>query len=209
MSHVGRPRSRDSCADVVLSEVGFEQRTADGVIGGRAAAGAEIAGVVEVAAVQDRSEPALSGDPGESPIKLVLAVEAAVRVVLHISRIVHLARVDQLVRNPDLLRERLSLLDLRGGHRWGDTSDGECAVAEDVMCDGGDERRVDAAGIGDDRRASLADDLVKPSEFSAEGGLDCHGRMIARGGRYRTPFSRSFAISSQPYPASNSTSSVC
>ena len=82
------------------------------MFGRRAAAGAEVAGVVEVAAVEDRSESSLAGDLRQPSVELVLAVEAAVRVVLHIIRVVHLARVDQLVRDPDLLRERLRLLDL-------------------------------------------------------------------------------------------------
>ena len=140
-----------------------------------ASAGAEVAGVVEIAAVEDRCESSLAGDLCQSSVQLVFAVEAAVRVVLHIIGVVHLARVDELVRDPDLSRERLRLFYLRRRHRGRDARDCERLFAEDVMRDGGDERGVHAAGIGDDRRTGFADDGLKAGQLRLESGLDCHG----------------------------------
>jgi len=48
------------------------------------------------------------------------------------------------------------------------------------MGDGGDERRIDAAGEGDDGWSGLPDDGLKAGELGLERNLDSHAGMIAR-----------------------------
>ena len=137
--------------------------------GGGPPSGAEVARIVQVAAVDHAGEAALARDLRQASVQLVLAVEAAGRAVGHVLRVVHLLRVDQLVGDADAARQRLRLLYLRRRDRRRDACYRQRALAEDVAGDGGDEGGVDAARIGDDDGAHPGDGAFEGGELGGEG----------------------------------------
>jgi hypothetical protein len=151
---------------------------------GGAAAGTEVAGVVEVAAVEDGVEASLAGDGLQLTVELVFAVEAAVGVVLHVVGVIHLARVDAFVSDADCAGKfgGLGHLGLRDG--GGDAGDGEGAAAEDVMRHSSDEGGIDAAGEGDDGGREVAENFVEAGELRSWRRFS-HGGMITGNGDWR------------------------
>src|SRR5688572_31098443 len=83
-------------ADVLLGEAGFEERGADVPFFGCADAGAVVAGVVEVQAVQNDVVVLFLGEGGELGVELGLTVVAAVGGVGGVVGGVHLAGFDEV-----------------------------------------------------------------------------------------------------------------
>src|SRR5579875_3272784 len=121
--------------------------------------------VVEVEAVDDVARPALPRDLCELPVELVLTIITAVRRVGAIMRILELRGLDDLVRRTECFDdvEETVQLALRQARRFAGHAVG--ALAEFVGRDLQDERRVDAAGEGDDAALERANDLAQPRLF--------------------------------------------
>ena len=77
-SQLGQSRRREQLADVVLGEAGFVERAAHAVLARRLAAGAVVAAIVGVVAVDDRRRSRARAPARPASVELVLAVVAAV-----------------------------------------------------------------------------------------------------------------------------------
>ena len=66
---------------------------------------AKVRGVIDINAIHDVLETELVTELLEAVEKLVLAVEATVRVVLHVVRVLELVRIDVLMAQAETLNE--------------------------------------------------------------------------------------------------------
>jgi hypothetical protein len=81
----GEAATTGQLADVGLRQFCVDEGAADGVLAGGFASGAEVASVVEVAAVEDGVVCAVVGYRAEEAVEFVFAVEAAVGAVIDIT----------------------------------------------------------------------------------------------------------------------------
>ena len=100
--------------------------------------------------------------PGE---QLILAVEAAVRVVLHVVWILELTGWDELVAEAALARELRGIPLVRFGNRCRIRSDRQRVLAQSQMRCPGQISRVGAAGIGHHHALKRLEKLKQLSLF--------------------------------------------
>ena len=103
MGRSGQPRQ---LADLGFGQTGIRQRRRHLVLQCGVLARTVVAQVVHVHAVDDVLVAALAAHTSQAREQLVLAVEAAVRIVLHVIGIVELVRLDVLVRDAEALARR-------------------------------------------------------------------------------------------------------
>jgi len=99
------------------------------MVGSRALAGAVVAQIVAIDAVDHRGDSAGARRVIEAGEQLVFAMEAAVAIVLDVVGIVELARLDVFVADPVFAGKRLGIALVRFGERCGIGSDRNGAVA--------------------------------------------------------------------------------
>src|ERR1700676_2514725 len=92
-----------------------------------------IAEIVYIHAVDNVLNASLTAHDVQFGEQLVLAVEAAVRIVLHIIGIIELMRLDVLVPKSTLAGERFGIALVRLGNRGGVRGDRDGIVAESAV----------------------------------------------------------------------------
>jgi hypothetical protein len=137
--------------DVVLGQPGFIERTDDAELARGPAAGPVVAAVVEVAAVGDGVEATGTRQRGELGVELVLAVVAAVAVVLAVLGALELGGADDFVMQLELRGDVARHLTVTLGIAGAVGGDAQRAIAERLSRGPGEERRIDAAAVGDDQ----------------------------------------------------------
>ncbi len=137
-------------ADVFLGQPSIGERREHGVLRGGLLAGAVVAGVVGVEAVDDVRDAAGGALALEDGEELVLAVEAAGGVVAGVVLAGELGGGDGDERNGLRGGEGYGLAEMAAGERGRVRDDGEHAAAEDGVSGMREIGGVDAAGVGDD-----------------------------------------------------------
>jgi len=154
---LGRPSERAARRISALPEAGLEEREAHAALHGGGVPGPVVVRVVGGRAVGEGRQPEALADRFQGVEELLLAVEAAVGVVADVGlqldlRGVHL---DQLGAQPPGELTRLGLLGLRVGGRRGEHRDDAPEQLLERQLE--QQRRVDAARVGDQGRAEPAD----------------------------------------------------
>ena len=169
MSQTRQAEQLREATHVGLVQAGLDERAPRAGLLRRLEAGAVVAEVVEVRAVDDEGEAPLTLLRVADAVELALAVEAAVDVVLRVVLVLDLVRLDELVAGADLLRERDGVLALEVGEARAHGGHADALVAEDAVRDREDERAVDPARVADEDRAHLAEDAREPVEDGVGG----------------------------------------
>lgn len=136
-------------ANLLLGEADFGERREHLMLFGGALAGAVVAAVIGVHAVGDLVETEFRAELLHGFEELGFAVEAAVGVVALVLGLGELFGLDDAQRNAVVFGEGFGLLHVAAGEAGRIGKDGEHAVAEDVVCRGGEKGRIHSAGVGD------------------------------------------------------------
>jgi hypothetical protein len=134
------------------------------VVGSGALTGAEVAGVVGVAAVGDGGEAELRAELLHGGEELVLAVEAALAVVAEVVGAGHLLGLQDVERDAVGFGEGDGGGELFAGQAGGVGQDGKHVLAEDLVGFVGEIGGVHAAGVGDE-------EALMPAKVFVEGLL--------------------------------------
>ena len=153
-----QPQRARQRAHVGLGQAGVDHRVARAALVGGGQAGAVIAEIVEVGAEQDLAQAQRVGARARDLQQLGLAVVAAVGGVLREARALELVRLDDLEARADQGGQLARRGALALGHGDRDGGQADAAVAEHVVRDPQQQRRVDAAREADQRRAVAGDD---------------------------------------------------
>ena len=133
---------------LLLGKLCFTERASDVGASSGVKARAEVSEVVGVGAVSDPGEALLFGDGEEPGVQFALTEEAALRAVLLVAGVMGLEGVYDAMLEAELLSEGFGRLQLGAGDAGGVGGDGEGTITEGGVGLDGQERAVDASGIG-------------------------------------------------------------
>ncbi len=153
-------------AHIRLRHRHLDERVTHPVLGRGRQSRPEVAEVVHVRARHHDREVVLLGDAREHVVQLGLAVVAAIGAVREVRRPFGLVRAHGSMDDAQRVGDAPSLIGLARGQRRRDGRDRERTITEGTGRDGGHERGVDAAGVGDDHAARRRKDLVEPVELA-------------------------------------------
>ncbi len=167
LSHTGNCQWAAKLAHVGLVQTAFQQRAAHPMLPRGGHAGAIIAGIVEVGAVEDHFDGEPLRQTFQLRVKLRLAVIAAVRSVLEIVRIGELLRVDHFVANADQLGDARALRPAPLPPDWRWRRSRPRPLAQRQLGRLGHHRAIHAAGEGDGAARVAADEAQEPVALSS------------------------------------------
>ncbi|SDX76043.1 dsDNA-specific endonuclease/ATPase MutS2 [Halobellus clavatus] len=179
-------------ADLVLLDTGLQQRRADLQLLDRAEPrSVALPGIRGVGAVTDRADPELVGRVVHPSQAHRPAVVAPIAVVLHEVRVVEFGEFDDFVADPDLVRDAPGVVEFGVRERLGFGGARDGVVAEGVVRERGDDRRVDAAREGDQDAVAVGQRIADGVGLGGDVGVTNRPVASVRSGGHTRPSRRS------------------